>query len=448
MVKLADLHNHYYGNIRAEDFLAYVAERDVDWDLFEKAHKRTFGQRPDVSSILRRHSHGDSTASAEFKRLFTLGSRDAGGFEQFQTKIRLLDNGTGFSGYIDDKTRLPELLDESSYFARTITESQKQGGIVYSEQRERLGPHFPDDHAREMMTMKLRDCMEVHGPDYRRNLALTMLRDDPWRRWELAQELALGPNGEWLTAIDFSGIEEGHPPKGNARLFKEVLDFNRSHPERAMAILYHVGESFDDKSLESAIRWVQEAAELGAHRLGHAIALGVSPEVYGVHERSETVSERLDQLSYDLTHTTGLRRFGVSVDEAAISSEIKRIRPLAPDTLLTVRYDSPRLEEIVRRQAFAAEMIKATGAVVEVCPTSNLRIGRITDPGHHPVHRFLEWGVPFVVGSDDPGTFDTTLADEIRWVVNAAKLGASAFEEIAAQSWQYKSEVLSGREQA
>ena len=46
------------------------------------------------------------------------------------------------------------------------------------------------------------------------------------------------------------------------------------------------------------MRWVHESAELGAHRLGHAIALGVDPDAYGVHRRRETVSERLDQIAY------------------------------------------------------------------------------------------------------------------------------------------------------
>ena len=225
-----------------------------------------------------------------------------------------------------------------------------------------------------------------------------------------------------------------------------MLDFNRRHPERALAILYHVGETFEDKSLESAIRWVQEAAELGAHRLGHAIALGIDPDAYGAHARTETASEHIDQLGYDLKHADALRRSGVPIDEVAIESEIGHLRTLPGDTELTVEYDAPRLEEVRRRQAFAADRIKATGAVVEVCPTSNRRIGGIDDPDHHPVHRFLEWGVPFVVGSDDPGIFDTTLADEIRWVVDTAQLDPAAFDEIAARGWRYRSEVMSGRE--
>ena len=84
--------------------------------------------------------------------------------------------------------------------------------------------------------------------------------------------------------------------------------------------------------------------------------------------------------------------------------------------------------------------------MVEVCPTSNRRIGGIASPDHHRVHRFLDWGLPVAIGPDDPGIFDTTLADEIRWVVETAGLGDGAFEEMAAQAWGYRSEVLTGRE--
>ena len=55
-------------------------------------------------------------------------------------------------------------------------------------------------------------------------------------------ELALSPYGYLLTGIDFCYLEEGHPPKNQEPFFNEVRDLNRKHPERALAILYHVGE--------------------------------------------------------------------------------------------------------------------------------------------------------------------------------------------------------------
>ena len=58
----------------------------------------------------------------------------------------------------------------------------------------------------------------------------------------------------------------------------------------------------------------------------------------------------------------------------------------------------------------------------------------------------MAWQVPFLIGSDDPGIFDTTLTAEIRWAVGAAQPGPEAFDELAAQAWRYRSEVLTGRE--
>ena len=98
------------------------------------------------------------------------------------------------------------------------------------------------------------------------------------------------------------------------------------------------------------------------------------------------------------------------------------------------------------RQEFALARVRASGAVVEVCPTSNLRIGGIADPLHHPVHRFLEAGVPFVVASDDPGIFDTTVRAELDWVAREAALEPGEIEALVERAWRSRSEVLSGRE--
>ena len=105
-----------------------------------------------------------------------------------------------------------------------------------------------------------------------------------------------------------------------------------------------------------------------------------------------------------------------------------------------------RLDEVKGRQRYAMEHIRSLGAVVEVCPSSNRRIGGLKEPFHHPVQQFISNGVPFVVSTDDPGVLDTTLADEIDWVIRAADLGPCSFDEIAERSWSYRSEVLVGRE--
>ena len=194
------------------------------------------------------------------------------------------------------------------------------------------------------------------------------------------------------------------------------------------------------------MRWVHEAAALGAHRLGHAIALGVDPEVYGAHERTESVDERLDQIGYDLEHAEGLRARGVRVDENSLARERESLRALPRDGRVTHAYDASRLADVRARQEFALARVRAAGAVVEVCPTSNLRIGGVADPLHHPVHRFIEAGVSFVVASDDPGIFDTTVRDELDWVAREANLAPGAVETLIERAWSSRSEVVSGRE--
>jgi adenosine deaminase len=181
---------------------------------------------------------------------------------------------------------------------------------------------------------------------------------------------------------------------------------------------------------------------LGAHRLGHAIALGIDPTCYGEHTRTESGAERLDQIAYDLAHAAGLARHGVIVDADALRREQQSLR--ADDDVKHL-YDASRLEEVARRQDYAMERVIAAGAVVEVCPTSNRRIGDISDPAHHPVHRFLDRGVPVVVGSDDPGIFGVTLEEEIDWIVAAADLDADARHDLVENGWRYRREMMTGR---
>jgi adenosine deaminase len=448
MPPLAELHLHLYGCIRPAALLDHLARRDperVRWDWYEAEAAAAYGAVPPTRDLVARHRGGESVAE-EFERAFLFGEPDAGNFDRFQAKMNLLGAGSAAG---DERATLAEVEAEVAGFAAGIRADHLRQGITHAEVRAMPGPDAGapgDRHALDTVLAAFH-----HGdPRIAERLAVSLPRADPWPWWERVREMALGPHGAALVGVDFCFFEEGFPPKGNAELFAAVKDFNVGHPERALAILYHVGESFRDKSLESAVRWVQEAAELGADRLGHAIALGVDPDVFGVHQREEPVAERRDQIAYDLAHAAGLRAAGVAVDEAALREE----RRALPDgstgstgsaSTVVHDYDAARLEQVRRRQRYAMGRVAATGAVVEVCPTSNRRIGGISDPAHHPVHRFLEAGLPVVVSCDDPGVFGTTLREELEWVCRHTGGGEELRRELVATAWRSRAEVLTGR---
>ncbi len=56
--------------------------------------------------------------------------------------------------------------------------------------------------------------------------------------------------------------------------------------------------------------------------------------------------------------------------------------------------------------------LAATGTVLEVCPTSNVRTRSVPSLAAHPLPALVKAGVPVTINSDDPPMFDTTLTQE------------------------------------
>ncbi len=426
MAVLADLHAHLYGTVPAGAVLRRLLERGdaVFWEWYESRYEAAYGRRPATRELVERCADGESEACAEFEREYVFGDADAGTFDRFSAKLGLI--------WAASEARGPYGTVEGVEYAATVAKQFQSDGVAYAELR-----YHPDDAVLAQLAR-----LSADGPTMR--LAATLDRDDPWPGWQEVLRLVDGPDGHALTGIDFCGVEEGRPPKQLRSFMAALQAFNQRRPQRALAVLYHVGESFRDKSLESAVRWVQEAAELGAHRLGHAIALGVDPRLFGPHARTEPVSERIDQLRYDLTHLDDLRARGVGVTDVGLEQELDRLLGGSSSGDVTLVYDDKRLDEVRGRQDLAIERIRATSAVVEACPTSNRRIAGVMDPAQHPIHRFVEAGLPVVIGTDDAGVFGTTLVDELDWV--ATHTGEPGLRDLLiATAWDSRSEVLSAR---
>jgi adenosine deaminase len=73
---------------------------------------------------------------------------------------------------------------------------------------------------------------------------------------------------------------------------------------------------------------------------------------------------------------------------------------------------------------------------LEVCPTSNLRTGVVTEWATHPVKTLLDCGANVTISSDDPTFFHTTVAADLAEVVTRFDADARELTERAiAASW-------------
>ncbi len=441
---LCELHAHIGGCFAADDLLAIIGEREIDWSLYERHYRAAHGREPDIRRVLAAVRSGQPGARQTFAEQYVFGERDAGNFDRFLASFALLGCATALNDPRLQHQFTAEARAECAFIVQRIAAAWRAQGIGHGELRVMIGNDLPPVVRRQLYRVLLEDLIANSDASLTLRLAPSLPREDPWPAWNVVRELALSEVGHALTAVDVCHIEEDHAPRTFAKLAEHLRSFNQAHPERALALLYHVGESYRDKSLESAIRWCDEAATLlGAHRLGHAIALGIDPAHHGRHTRSETVAERRDQLAYDLAHLDALRQQGVAIDPDALRGEQDALRPLAAEARIEQVYDARRLDQLIGRQRVAIERIRRAGAVVEVCPTSNRRIAGLTRVDHHALHRFHAEGLPMVVASDDPGLMGIILAEEVAWV--AGQTGESV-DQLTEQAWRCRSELMAGRQ--
>ena len=210
-----------------------------------------------------------------------------------------------------------------------------------------------------------------------------------------------------IVGIDFAFSEENHPPREKKLFFKKFFLDNKKR--KPIKVFYHVGESFRDKTLFSAIRWVIEAHRLGAHRLGHAIALGVDPSLYEGKEVLESASEAAQTFQWLEENKSSLKNFGYELDGDWHKKERSL---LCGNSYWKFSYTKEKIEELRVFQNACQKMLKAESVVIETCPTSNLRVGEIFSFFYHPIRSFLKNDLSLVLGTDDPGIFKTSFLEE------------------------------------
>lgn len=79
-------------------------------------------------------------------------------------------------------------------------------------------------------------------------------------------------------------------------------------------------------------------------------------------------------------------------------------------------------------------LLKERNIALEICPSSNIKLGLFPDFQHHPLPQLLEAGIRISLNSDDPPFMSTTLADEYARVQNAYQYSDATMESITAMA--------------
>ncbi len=74
---------------------------------------------------------------------------------------------------------------------------------------------------------------------------------------------------------------------------------------------------------------------------------------------------------------------------------------------------------------------------LEVCPTSNIRLGLYPDYSSHPFRRLHDAGVPVTINSDDPPLFNTTLNQEVALLAFPFGYSVEEIDEILLNGVRY-----------
>ena len=409
-----DLHLHILGAFYSEDVLALGRDRyrEVNWDEwgYLDDYQKAFGVRPYPIAVFER-AVAELNGVSHVQNLHVFTEEDGGDFGRWEAKFKF---------FTSIWTHYRSMGEEGDLrLLRRMLERHRAQGLDYVEFRIGSGlDGFQYWHGLCAQTLR-----EASEGEFVAKYILSFPRNGAFEHYAELQRL-FDERPEFIdtiVGIDFAGQEEGMPPKHLRTFMSQVVEDNERHPGRAVDVVYHVGESFFDKSLESAVRWCHEVAEMRVRRVGHAIALGLDPEVAvsrrpGAHER-ESVSERIDQIEYDLRYAKELEAYGIREDHEALGEEKDNLQTLEPDETVRRTYDAQRLEGIRKRQRLVLDRLTELGTVIECCPTSNLRIGGITRPGDHPIGRFLDTDVSIVICSDDPGNLETSVSREVDWVL-------------------------------
>jgi len=399
----SDWHVHLYGCPTAEDLWTLGRDRyqsqagRLEWYAAE--YEKAEGRHPEWQK------YWQSDNGLELLRQDYIVDRSMT-FAPFQARFNLIIALAALSP--DDTTVLTRVLNQHHLH-----------GVQYIEYRFLMPATFTDEALDRYLKQYLQAILaseQNSGGTFMPRAVLTMPRDNQMlmplygklRRWMTANPKL----SKMIAGLDFCMFEELHPPSAKIEFMAQLQRDNTANPAQILPVYYHVGETFETIQLASSVRWVAQAADLGVARLGHAVSLGIDPELLRDHTVHELVSQRHEHLQWLLAEKDSLARDGYQVDLPLITKELSTLQHSKPADRLPFTYDTAGIDDCRHFQGAIMQRIKRKDAVIESCISSNLRLGKNLTLPTHPLRRFADAGLNICLGTDDPGIFCTDLKQE------------------------------------
>jgi len=76
------------------------------------------------------------------------------------------------------------------------------------------------------------------------------------------------------------------------------------------------------------------------------------------------------------------------------------------------------------------DLLASRGTVLNVCPTSNVKLGIVPDLGSHPIAHLIERGVRVTINTDDFTVFGADICDELTNLYEYSHLDVDAIEKV------------------
>ncbi|MBF0105887.1 MAG: hypothetical protein HQM16_11230 [Deltaproteobacteria bacterium] len=251
-------------------------------------------------------------------------------------------------------------------------------------------------------------------------------------------------HAHWIVGIDGGSAEVNEPPQLYKEHFKIIQEYNHTVPSgQQLGITWHQGEDFTDTNIFGALLRLRDVVEMGASRIGHALAAGIDPLLYALKPFTMPIDEYIRFLDDEMT-----QNYATPVPpcvEGALPNpkeEKERVITLKDAGFRWVAGHYPggaELEQFVtavrERQKFFLTMINKRGIPIELNPTSNMQI--VTGSfDNHPLPFFLNEGARITINTDDAGIFATSSTKELNIAQRIGGLDQTALDAIVDEGFR------------